>query len=1091
MATLEVKITGLPTNATTANPAAAFSGQLKILKEMEAAAERVRKTFAAVQFSSLKPPPALAETAALQKRIAEDVAKVRENLGAQFARQEQARAARTVATEKRLFDQAWAERSRRMRSYWEANDRLQEISIRKGLAGAARVASAGAGLAGRGLSKAGDFAGRGLGGFGTSLGSAIGGIGSGGIGGAIRGVGSLASSTLGGSFGLAGSAFSNLGGSVGGGLLKLAPAIALGGGPIFGPLAGGATALLGGGVAAGGALLGGATQLAGGVLGGLTQAAAGLASTIVEKTIGAVKVGIAAGIGTAIAAGIKAAKLEPIESAFNALNKATGTSGPAALAKLSSAVRGTVDDFQLMLSFNRAVTLGAVKNADDFAVLAESATKLGRAVGRDAADALEDIALGIGRQSRLILDNLGIIISAEGAYEKFAAKIGKTSDQLTDAEQKTAFQTEALRKLREAAARTGDTSESFSEKWQRLTASISNALAKAGRPLLDVFGKIVPVLTDGARALGRWFEDNRVAIAEKLSAVLAAITERVEAIAGAIKEKGLGGFFEEGIQKGREFVTGVWEFFETEAGKALKRAGHEVKIFTTEIKRDIAALYEPLQGGFLSSPGERIKRKAAEAQGLPFTDRQGLDDQLRRLEEQRATLGRPDPLLGPYKGAISGPRPGQVLRPPAAIAAPSPLNFLASTARTLTAPVSSVRPPQDDFDTRQFSISATALRGAEEAIGSAVLQFRGILIKGADKLAAILDEDAAAIDGGFIKRAIAGIREQLKLAANRKDFGANARLAGVSSEDFKAIFDDETLKKVGLEAFESINASLRSARATEALNKKVEEVTRDRVGAEVRITSAIQIAENKRAAAISGALEASERFREVTSEIAKVEEEILSVRLRSLERQKEAEAQVAQLFNDRLRSLEQSLRGALPGAINDPALPRNIRRGLEKGQRLDDRETRSILEAQFGNLSAQDIAASPRLRARVEAGVVGARVTAERPIEAARDLAAFTEFPKVFGPEVEAAREERSAGFAAALEEISEAEEAATAAAEEELSVLREHADASIAEATAQRELSSEMTEVLRTLTKELEATKSELDKMRAVVQTFSSGSRR
>jgi predicted phage gp36 major capsid-like protein len=82
--------------------------------------------------------------------------------------------------------------------------------------------------------------------------------------------------------------------------------------------------------------------------------------------------------------------------------------------------------------------------------------------------------LGIGRQSRLILDNLGIMVDAEETNKRDAASIRKTADELTDAEKKIAFTEEALRQLE---AKVGDTTlatETACASWRHLKTEIGN-----------------------------------------------------------------------------------------------------------------------------------------------------------------------------------------------------------------------------------------------------------------------------------------------------------------------------------------------------------------------------------------------------------------------------------------------------------------------------------------------------------------------------------------------------------------------------------------------------------------------------------------
>ena len=89
-----------------------------------------------------------------------------------------------------------------------------------------------------------------------------------------------------------------------------------------------------------------------------------------------------------------------------------GNDGHSAMrsSKLRKAVRwhdlATID---LMVGLQPMPSLWArPTNVDEFAELAKTAISLGRALGVDAAFALESLSLGIGRQSKLILDNLGL-----------------------------------------------------------------------------------------------------------------------------------------------------------------------------------------------------------------------------------------------------------------------------------------------------------------------------------------------------------------------------------------------------------------------------------------------------------------------------------------------------------------------------------------------------------------------------------------------------------------------------------------------------------------------------------------------------------
>lgn len=164
--------------------------------------------------------------------------------------------------------------------------------------------------------------------------------------------------------------------------------------------------------------------------------------------------------GAAIAAYVKGwmdladrgGKVVVVQSAFNKLigNSAQG------IAKLRQASRGLISDYDLMRQANLALQLGAARNIDDVSELVSVSQDLGRALGIDAVKALNDLTIGVGRNSRRILDNLGIVVkgtlnfkSAMEAARERVAQLGGTVD--TGADQVRRFQTSMIN-LRDAIA---------------------------------------------------------------------------------------------------------------------------------------------------------------------------------------------------------------------------------------------------------------------------------------------------------------------------------------------------------------------------------------------------------------------------------------------------------------------------------------------------------------------------------------------------------------------------------------------------------------------------------------------------------------
>lgn len=172
----------------------------------------------------------------------------------------------------------------------------------------------------------------------------------------------------------------------------------------------------------------------------------GIISVAKRAALGLAAVGTAAGAAT-VAFVKLASRGGQVLNVQRAFARVTGDSAEA-LRTLRQATSGLLNDFELMQGFNKAVALGSARNAQEFGELARTAITLGRALGVDVGYALESLNVGIGRQSRLFLDNLGLIIDVDRAHRAYAESLDKTVGQLTVAEQREAFRTAALEAAR-------------------------------------------------------------------------------------------------------------------------------------------------------------------------------------------------------------------------------------------------------------------------------------------------------------------------------------------------------------------------------------------------------------------------------------------------------------------------------------------------------------------------------------------------------------------------------------------------------------------------------------------------------------------
>ena len=175
----------------------------------------------------------------------------------------------------------------------------------------------------------------------------------------------------------------------------------------------------------------------------------------------------------------QSAKLEGMEKAFNTLSGG-GALASSSINKLTNATDGTVSKMDLFKQANNAMILGVTKNSDEMAQMFDIAQRLGEALGRDTASSIESLITGIGRQSRLMLDNIGIIVDTKKAYKDYANELNKSVDDLTDAEKKQAFFNATMESATLKASKLNKEEENASKVFQRLSADLDNASARLG-----------------------------------------------------------------------------------------------------------------------------------------------------------------------------------------------------------------------------------------------------------------------------------------------------------------------------------------------------------------------------------------------------------------------------------------------------------------------------------------------------------------------------------------------------------------------------------------------------------------------------------
>ena len=197
----------------------------------------------------------------------------------------------------------------------------------------------------------------------------------------------------------------------------------------------------------------------------------------------------------------QSAKVEAMERGFNTLTGATENSTKS-LEKLKEATNGTMSEFDLFQQANNAMILGVSQSSDEMAEMFDIAQRLGSALGRDTKTSVESLITGIGRQSRMMLDNIGIITKVDKANEEYARSLNKNVSQLTEAEKKQAFLNATMEAAREKVAMLGDEFittqhqiDAFDAAMADLSTNVGKGLQGAFLPLMNAMTSLSKVMT--------------------------------------------------------------------------------------------------------------------------------------------------------------------------------------------------------------------------------------------------------------------------------------------------------------------------------------------------------------------------------------------------------------------------------------------------------------------------------------------------------------------------------------------------------------------------------------------------------------------
>ena len=189
-------------------------------------------------------------------------------------------------------------------------------------------------------------------------------------------------------------------------------------------------------------------------LGGAVQAAAG--SMIIKAGAEAIK------------------KAEKMSVSFDIL-KIKNAEVAEALERTGEITSGLASKYDLVTSANKALSFGIDLSNGRFEKLLGLANKTALVMGTDVKSAFDDLITGVARESKMILDNLGVQVNLNEVYSAYAAEIGVATESLTKQQRQTALLDEANRQLEKSTAAVTDEMVKQSTKGTAAIKKVENA----------------------------------------------------------------------------------------------------------------------------------------------------------------------------------------------------------------------------------------------------------------------------------------------------------------------------------------------------------------------------------------------------------------------------------------------------------------------------------------------------------------------------------------------------------------------------------------------------------------------------------------
>jgi len=220
----------------------------------------------------------------------------------------------------------------------------------------------------------------------------------------------------------------------------------------------------------------------------------------------AVETAVVAAGGAAVKLALDASKYDSIRDSFESMAQGMGISAEELERRVGEASGGTLDRMTILQNATRALSLigaGAFNDfGADFSKAAELVKKAARATGQDVGFLFDSFVLGIGRESPLILDNLGITLDMTQVKKDYAVSIGKAADALTEEEAKAAVLQATMRALEQTYGNVAVSAGGLNGATQQLKTWFADLRLELGEAAVPAVNSLLRALMPLGEELG-------------------------------------------------------------------------------------------------------------------------------------------------------------------------------------------------------------------------------------------------------------------------------------------------------------------------------------------------------------------------------------------------------------------------------------------------------------------------------------------------------------------------------------------------------------------------------------------------------------